>query len=78
MHQVFKEEQVPFKELELVGLPELKEEDLNALLSGGRSGIVRLKNLEEDGIKIMNMDAKLSLRQNEHGGIESALPSRLP
>jgi len=70
MHQVFKEQQIPYQELDRVGLRDISQEDLNALLSGGRTGIVRLKNFEEDGIKIMNMDAKLSLRQNEQGGID--------
>ena len=70
MHQVFKEQQIPYQELERVGLRDISQEDLNALLSGGRTGIVRLKNFEDDGIKIMNMDAKLSMRQNEHGGID--------
>jgi hypothetical protein len=70
MHQVFKEQQIPYQELERVGLRDISKEDLNALLSGGRTGIVRLKNFEEDGIKIMNMDAKLSLRQNDDGGID--------
>jgi hypothetical protein len=70
MRKVFKQQDIPYAELKRVGLPQLKDEDLNALLSGGRTGIVRLKNFEEDGIKVMNLDAKLSLRQNEHGGID--------
>lgn len=70
MRQVFKEHEIPVAELKRVGLPELNREDMNALLSGGRTGIVRLSNFEEDGIRVLNMDAKLSLQQNAQGGVD--------
>lgn len=48
----------------------LKEEDLRALLSGGRTGMLRLTDLESGDIKIEAMDAKLSLKRNENGMLD--------
>lgn len=70
MQPIFKEHEIPVAELERVGLPELRQEDFNALLSGGRTGIVHLSNFEQDGIRVLNMDAKLSLQQNAQGGVD--------
>lgn len=70
MQPIFKEHEIPVAELERVGLPELRQEDFNALLSGGRTGIVRLSNFEQDRIRVLNMDAKLSLQQNAQGGVD--------
>jgi hypothetical protein len=73
--QLFEEHEIPVSELERVGLAKngrisLKEEDLTALLSGSRTGMLRLENFEQDDIRIMKMDAKLSLRENGQGTIE--------
>jgi hypothetical protein len=75
MHQVFKENQIPVAELDRVGLvkdgqPMLREEDLNALLSGGVTRTLHLRNFGEDDIKISLMDAKLSMQRNAEGLIE--------
>jgi len=75
MHQVFKENQIPVAELDRVGLvkdgrPLLREQDLRALLSGGITRTLHLRNFGEDDIKISLMDAKLSMQQNGQGQIE--------
>ena len=48
----------------------LKEEDLRALLSGGRTGMLQLTNLESGDIRIEAIDAKLSLKRNENGQVD--------
>ncbi|GGH11903.1 DUF4099 domain-containing protein [Mucilaginibacter phyllosphaerae] len=68
----FKEMDLPFRELETIGLAAggqllLNVNDLKALLSGRRTGLMHLENLEAEGIQIKAMDAKVSLRQNEQG-----------
>jgi len=73
--EVFEEEDIPLPEFENLGLSkdgrlDLGEHDLRALLSGGRTELLHLGNLEDDDIKIMNLDAKLSLRRNEQGGLD--------
>jgi hypothetical protein len=75
MHQIFKENEIPVTELDRVGLlkdgqPMLRDEDLNALLSGGITRTLHLRNFEEDDIKISLLDAKLSMQRNEKGQIE--------
>ncbi|MGY4539956.1 hypothetical protein ACVW0P_004397 [Mucilaginibacter sp. UYNi724] len=68
----FKENDLPFRELETIGLAAggqllLNVNDLKALLSGRRTGLMHLENLEAEGIQIKAIDAKVSLRQNEQG-----------
>ncbi len=75
MKQVFKENQIPVAELDRVGLvkdgqPLLRQEDINALLSGGITRTLHLRNFGEDDIKISLMDAKLSLQRNAEGVVE--------
>lgn len=62
-------------DLERVGLANkgklnIDEDDLNALLSGRRTDMLRLENLQSEGIHIPALDAKLSLRQNASGALE--------
>ncbi|UOE50926.1 DUF3945 domain-containing protein [Mucilaginibacter sp. SMC90] len=59
-------------DLETIGLAAegrllIKDDDLNALLSGRRSSLLRLENLKDDRIRIAAMEAKVSLRVNEQG-----------
>jgi hypothetical protein len=68
----FKEKDLPVSELENIGLASggqllLNVDDLKALLSGRRTSLMQLKNLEADGIQIKAMDAKISLRTNREG-----------
>lgn len=62
-------------DLERIGLAKngrfsLDDDDLNALLSGRRTDMLRLENLQADGIHIPALDAKLSLRPNASGALE--------
>jgi hypothetical protein len=71
----FNEKQLPFKELETLGLAAggqllLNINDMKALLSGRRTGLMHLENLETENIKIKSIDAKISLRQNAQGNID--------
>ena len=71
----FKEGDLPIKELETIGLASrgqllLNAEDLKALLSGRRTALMHLENLESDAIKIKAIDAKISLQRNEAGKVE--------
>ena len=72
---IYKLEQLPLADLARIGLADenkvlLDEDDLNALLSGRRSDMLRLENLKSDGLVIPALDAKLSLRQRENGELE--------
>jgi len=73
--QTFKEQEIPLLELEKIGLTKngrlnLHEEDIRALLSGNRTGMLRLENLVADGVHIEALDAKLSLKQTEDGKLD--------
>lgn len=68
----FKENELPIKDLETLGLASrgqllLNINDLKALLSGRRTEMLHLENLETENIKIKAIDAKISLRRNEQG-----------
>jgi len=68
----YNESYLPLQELETIGLASngqllLNVNDLKALLSGRRTGLLNLKNLEAENIKIKALDAKISLRTNELG-----------
>ena len=70
--QIFKEEDLPILELEKIGLAlngktALDNRALKALLSGGRTELVRLTDLSSEGYKIPQLDAKLSLTVNSEG-----------
>ena len=71
----FKEHELPVKDLETIGLASrgqvlLNVTDLKALLSGRRTEMLHLENLETESIKIKSIDAKISLRRNEQGKTE--------
>ncbi|MFD0764489.1 DUF4099 domain-containing protein [Mucilaginibacter lutimaris] len=68
----FKESELPVKDLETLGLSAggqllLNVNDLKALLSGRRTDMLHLENLETESIKIKAIDAKISLHRNEQG-----------
>ncbi|MCC8407696.1 DUF3945 domain-containing protein [Mucilaginibacter sp. UR6-1] len=68
----FKEHELPIKDLETIGLASggqllLNVNDLKALLSGRRTEMLHLENLETADIRIKAIDAKISLRRNEQG-----------
>ena len=68
----FKEHELPVRDLETIGLAAggqllLNVTDLKALLSGRRTDMLHLENLETEQIKIKAIDAKISLRRNEQG-----------
>jgi len=63
-----------FAELEKIGIyTESKltigQEDIDALLAGRRTGMLSLKNLELDGFKIQQLDAKLSMVRGDDKSI---------
>jgi len=73
--QIYQDKDLPLAELERIGLAkngriELEVDDLNALLSGRRTDMLRLENLQAEGIHIPALDAKLSLRPKASGGLE--------
>lgn len=60
------------KDFETIGLAAggqllLNVDDLKALLSGRRTGLMQLHNLEGENIRIKSMDAKISLKPDEAG-----------
>ena len=63
------------EELQKLGLADrnglhIDEDDLDALLAGRRTDMLRLENLEQQGLHIPALDAKLSLRRKADGGVE--------
>lgn len=76
MHIIkFTEQELPMEDLETIGLAAggqllLNAEDLQALLSGRRTGMLQMQDLEAENIKIKSMDAKLSVRRNPAGKAE--------
>ncbi|MDT3401296.1 DUF4099 domain-containing protein [Mucilaginibacter terrae] len=72
--QRFKEKELPMQDLETIGLAAggqllLNVDDLKALLSGGRTSLMQLNNLEAENIKIKSLDAKLSLQPDGKGKV---------
>jgi hypothetical protein len=72
--QVFKMEDLPKEDLQQLGLLKngkllLDVDDTAALLAGRRTDMLRLENLEMDGVSIQELDAKLSLKLNKDGSI---------
>ncbi|TSJ40928.1 DUF4099 domain-containing protein [Mucilaginibacter corticis] len=71
----FEEQEIPIAEFQNLGLSKdgrlhLGEDDLKALLAGHRTEMIRLHNLTDGEIKIMHLDAKISLRRNEQGNLD--------
>ena len=63
---------LPIQDLETIGLAAggqllLNVDDLKALLSGRRTGLMQLQNLEAENIKIKSLDAKISIKPDEAG-----------
>ncbi|MFD1256945.1 DUF4099 domain-containing protein [Mucilaginibacter terrae] len=70
----FKERDLPMEDLETIGLAAggqllLNVDDLKALLSGGRTSLLQLSNLEAENIRIKSLDAKLSLQPDAKGKV---------
>jgi hypothetical protein len=76
MHIVnFDENDLPIEDMETIGLAAngqllLNVDDLKALLSGRRTGLLELHDLEAENIKIKSINAKISLRHNEQGKVD--------
>jgi hypothetical protein len=75
LQETYNEQEIPLLELEKIGLAKngrlnLQEEDIRALLSGGRTGMLRLENLVADGVHIEALDAKLSLKKSDQGKLD--------
>ena len=75
---MFNEQDLPMEELESIGLAKLgklllDDDDLQALLAGRRTDMLRLENLKFEGLQIAQLDTKLSLRENEQGKLELIL-----
>jgi hypothetical protein len=71
----FNEKQLPVADLERIGLAAggqllLNVDDMKALMSGRRTGLLHLENLEAENIKIKAIDAKLSLHTAPGGKID--------
>lgn len=69
---IYKESDLPIRDLETIGLAAggqllLNTEDLRALLSGRRTNLLHLENLETGSFKIQAIDAKISLRRDAQG-----------
>ncbi|MDQ0965440.1 hypothetical protein QFZ20_000843 [Flavobacterium sp. W4I14] len=66
---------LPFEDLRELGLYRegditLPKKDIDALLSGMRTGLVKLNDINRDGIEIKEMSVKLSLAKNAEGKSE--------
>jgi len=78
INQNYKEKDLPIKELEAIGIASngklnISAENLNALLSGNRTDLIRLNNLSSEGETIKELDAKLSLNSNAAGKLNLLL-----
>lgn len=73
--ELFDEEDIPVAEFENIGLSKdgrinLGEQDWKALLAGRRTDLLRLENLTDGDIRILHLDAKLSLKRNDEGQLD--------
>lgn len=73
--QLFDVQDLPLVDLAKIGLIQesglvLDREDIDALLSGRRTGMLRFENLNFDGFNIPALDAKISLKQGANGELE--------
>lgn len=74
IRQIYSLQELPMEELQQIGLAEgqklrLDHDDLDALLAGRRTDMLRLEGLTFDDMKIEQLDAKLSLEQTEDGTV---------
>jgi len=72
---IYKAKDLPLADFNAINLikdgkPILDEKDIQALLSGSRTNMMELKNLEFGGFRIDALKAKLSLHQQENGKLE--------
>ena len=77
-NQIYERQDLPIGELQKVGLIQngllkLDEDNLDAMLSGRRTDMLRLENLMIEGLPIDSLDAKLSLKPNANGVLELRL-----
>jgi len=78
MKPLFEQHQLPISEFQRLGLVaenhiQLDAVDLNALLLGRRTGLITVRNLEANGLKLEKIDLKLSLERNQDGKLSLAL-----
>ncbi|WEA00767.1 DUF4099 domain-containing protein [Mucilaginibacter sp. SJ] len=71
----YHEDDLPIEDLGTIGLAAggqllINVDDLKALLSGRRTGLLELHDLETDNVKIKSINAKISLKTNEKGKID--------
>lgn len=71
----FYDDELPIKDLETIGLAAggqllLNVNDLKALLSGRRTALLELHDLEAENIRIKSINAKISLKPNEKGKLD--------
>src|ERR1700744_960417 len=75
MKNPFYVNELPKQEMESLGLIDktgnytLSPEDVEALLAGRRTNLTSLKNLDASGLKIEQLDAKLSLDRKPDGKV---------
>lgn len=77
-NEIYNKENLPLKDLEKIGLATknnilINPDDLHALLSGRRTGMIKIHNLSAENIHIKELDAKLSLRSIGQGKLELLL-----
>ncbi|RVT99711.1 DUF4099 domain-containing protein [Mucilaginibacter limnophilus] len=73
--QLYEQHELPLADIARLGLSNnkginLQETDLQALLAGRRTGIIRLENLQAEGVHIPALDAKLSVQPASDGSLE--------
>jgi hypothetical protein len=71
----YNENKLPIKDLETIGLAAggqllLNVDDLKALLSGRRTSLLQLHDLEAENVHIKSLDAKISLKPDENGKLD--------
>jgi len=74
IRQIFSLQQLPMEEKQQIGLADgrklsLGHDDLDALLAGRRTDMLRLEGLTFDDMKIEQLDAKISLEQKPDGTV---------
>lgn len=74
MNSLFLEQELPLNDLNRLGLFKdgklaIERDDLDALLSGRRTDLIIMSNLQSEGFRIERLDAKLSLDRSPDGKI---------
>jgi hypothetical protein len=73
MKNPFNVDELPVEEMETLGIIDpdgtydISQEDVEALLAGRRTGLIRLNELQAGGFRIEHLDAKLSLSREPDG-----------